>query len=429
MGAETVRLRGERTAFWVCTLAAPLTLAALSLFFPSLSFSQFVLLIVGSMAFVSISRGRLLGSSIRVTDRQLPEVAALTARLAAKIGIEAPHVFIRDDPFVPIVAVGIGPPYALVLSSQYYEHVRPGELAFLIARELGHIAAGHTRIMSLLSATGRENAVVALAFGAWLRRTEYTADRVGVLCCDDFADAVGAVSISTFHAIGRRIDMAVLAEQRREIAAEPTLRMGEWLASAPFATNRLDALRAFTASPLARLWRERLAARGLAPTSVNTETSSTSVARIDCAPLPRRTAAVAIDLSVILAIVKTPAAHVAVTKIPTKSLGELPAFMRPFVAHLPAFEMASVLPQALFLYFVYSAILVGLSGQTFGMMIMDIRVVTMRFTRPTLVQSLWRYTAALFSTLTFVAFAGLFWRIHPHDRLSSTRIVGGRKRT
>lgn len=425
---DDLRVRGERTALWCCTLAAPVTLAMISAIFPSLSFSEFVLLVVASMAYVSIARGRLLGSSIRVTDRQLPEVARLTARLAGKLGIETPHVFVRDDPFVPIVAVGIGPPYALVLSSQYYEHLRPGELAFLIARELGHIAAGHTRITSLLSATGRENAVVALTFGPWLRRTEYTADRIGTLCCEDFDDVVGAVSISTFHAIGRRIDMAALAEQRKELAAEPTLRMGEWLASAPFATNRLDALRVFSASPLARTACERLASGEARAANVRAIAPSTTVTRRDCAPLARRLAAFAIDLSVILAILGTPFGNSATHSAAAISLKDIPAIARPIVAHLPVFAMSAGIVFTLVAFFAYSAILVGLGGQTFGMMIMELRIVTTHYARPTLAQSLWRYVAALLSSISFVALAGLFLRVHPHDFASATRIVGGRKR-
>ena len=78
-------------------------------------------------------------------------------------------------------------------------------------------------------------------------------------------------------------------------------------------------------------------------------------------------------------------------------------------------------------FFIYSAILVGLVGQTLGMTVMDVRVVTTAYRRPTIVRSFWRYIVAFASSLTAVAFVGLFMRIHPHDRVSGTRLVRARR--
>ena len=427
-GPASLRVRGETRAFWLCTIAAPLTLALISLVFPSVSLSEFLLLIVGGMLFVSIARGRLLGSSIRIDGRQLPELDALAREVAGRLGVATPQIFVRDDPFVPIAAVGIGEPYALIISSQYYEHVRRGELAFLVGRELAHVAAGHTRLTSLLSASGRENPVVSLVFGAWLRRTEYTADRIGLLCCDDLADAMGAISISTFHAIGRRVDMTVIAEQRRELEAEPALRMGEWVASVPYATNRLQALFAFHASDLARFWRERLdAPRPLRVVDDSVEPAT--VSKRDCAPLPRRFAALALDFIIIGSIIKSPLIDSATHSIQlSKSdAADLPPWLRDLLTHHVTYSVSPANFLTLAAFFAYSAIFVGISGQTLGMMIMELRVVTTRFSRPTPLQSIWRYVAALFSAMSAVAMVGLFVRIHPHDRVSRTRLIRARK--
>ena len=424
-GAETLRVPGERKALWACTLAAPLTIALVSLVFPGVSISEFLLLIVGGLAFVSVSRGKLIGSSIRIDERQLPELHAVARDVAARLGMRTPQIFVRDDPFVPIVAAGVGEPYALIISSQYYEHLRRGELAFLIARELSHIAAGHTRIMSLLSASGRENAVVALVFGAWLRRAEYTADRVGVLCCDGIEEALGGISISTYHSIGRRVDMRAIAEQREELQNDPTLRIGEWTASMPFATNRLDALQRFIASPLAAMWRDRLAAP-LPSTMLDLVTDGDIVAKRDCAPLGRRIAALAIDCVVIAAILQTPLGSA--VKVSAKDVdSDTPSAVRALLLHHTFLQLGGEGLVTFFIFFAYSALLVALSGQTLGMMVMELRVVTTRYLRPTIAQSFWRYAVACGSALCAFALVGFFVRVHPHDRLSKTRLVRGRK--
>jgi Zn-dependent protease with chaperone function len=427
-------LRAPRENFMLglCTVCAPTAIAFISLIFPSVSFSEFVLFIVGGMLFVSVSRGRLLGSSIRIEGRQLPEIQQVADEVAARLGMHTPTVFVRDDPSIPIAAVGVGEPYALIISSQYYEHLRRGELKFLIARELGHIAAGHVRITSLLSASGRENPIVALVFGSWLRLTEYTADRVGLLCCDGLQDALGGIAITTFHAIGRHVDLAVLSEQRRDLMAEPMLRMGEWLSGVPYATNRLEALRAFNVSPLAAQWRTALAAPR-PPVPVEAAQPAGAVAKRDCAPVFRRVAAAVIDYAVVAAILKTPfGAQVSdsATKISDADLSELPAFLKPLVAHGNSHVHWSYDPAAslaVVAFFVYSAILVASSGQTLGMMVMELRVVTTRFARPGLLQILWRYIAAFGSTLVVIGFFLMFLRIQPHDRVSGTRLIRGRK--
>jgi Zn-dependent protease with chaperone function len=155
-GPNSIRVRGERAAFVWSLLLAPVTIGLIGAIFKSITFSDLALLTVGGMVYVSIARGRLLGSSVRIDGRQFPEVFKIVETTAARLGVATPQIFVRDDVFVPIAAVGMGAPYALIISSQYLEHLRDGELAFLVGRELAHIAAGHTRLTSLLSASGRE---------------------------------------------------------------------------------------------------------------------------------------------------------------------------------------------------------------------------------------------------------------------------------
>jgi Zn-dependent protease with chaperone function/uncharacterized RDD family membrane protein YckC len=424
-GRSSVRVPQERLALWLCIAAAPVALAVIGAVFPTIKPSQFVLLVVGAMVYVSIARGRLLGSSVRIDARQFPEIYSIVRDTAARLGVPAPQIFVRDDVFVPIVASGIGEPYALIISSQYLEHLQHGELAFLAARELGHIAAGHTRITSLLSTSGRENPIVALIFGAWLRRCEYTADRVGMLCGASLEQAIGAISITTFHAIGRRVDMTLLAEQRRDLEAEPTLRMGEWLSGEPYATNRIERLRAFAQSELAAFWRAELSGPRTAPAvAPDAEREPATVQRTDCAPLPRRLSAVAIDFAVLSAILNTSlGARLTRHAIP----GDAPPLVRAILnkGSTLLFDPGTVF--SFFAFFVYSAILVGLTGQTLGMVVMQLRVVTTRFDRAGLAQVAWRYFAAFVASISSIALFGFFFRVQPHDRISGTRLVLTRK--
>ncbi len=60
-----------------------------------------------------------------------------------------PLVFAREDNYVPVVALGFGEPYSLsALKPLGIELFADDELALMVSRELGHIAAGHTRFHS-----------------------------------------------------------------------------------------------------------------------------------------------------------------------------------------------------------------------------------------------------------------------------------------
>ncbi len=418
-GTTSVRVPGESQALVWCTVMAPITIGVAHIVLPSLTISEFVLLIAAGLVFVAIARGRLIGSSIRVEPRQFPELALMVDELSARLGIPAPQVFIRDDQANPIAATGVGEPYSLVISSQYYELLRPGELAFLIAREIGHIAAGHTRWASLLSASGRENPIVSLVFGAWLRRCELTADRIGVLFCDDLEDAFGAICMTTFHSAGRRVDRFVLAEQRAELAADPSLRLGELIASVPYATTRLDALRGFVGSPLAAHWRPQLS-RGSRPTTSIRAASQRDLERDDVASRGRRIGAAVIDFAFLESIVRIP------IEVNGKSDAHDTAFERFVVSNLGLAHFGLDTITAFLVYFLYSAILVALIGQTLGMTVFNVRVVTTGFLRPTIVQTFWRYALAFGSVVTLFVLAGFFRRVQPHDVLSRTRVVRAR---
>lgn len=429
LAPRSLRVTGERRALWLCLLSAPVTIALIGLLLKSVTISDVLLLIVAGMAYVSISRGRLLGSSIRIHARQFHDIHAIVASTAARLGIAPPQIFVRDDAFVPIAAVGIGEPYALILSSQYLEHLRPNEIRFLVARELGHIAAGHTRLTSLLSASGRENPAVALVFGAWLRRTEYTADRIGLLCTESLGDAIAAISITTFHAIGRRVDMNVLAEQRRDIEAEPSLRMGEWVGGVPYATNRIAALTAFANGDLFEFWRAELERPREATLAAEPAERPGVVGKRDLAPNWRRALALFIDVTVIGLILHTAIGFtVNDSSAPKPKLnGWAPEWLRSLGDHGVNVSMPTQSIDTTLGFMIYAAALVTLSGQTLGMMIADLRVVTMRFGSVGMWRATWRYMVATFSLVVLpIALLGLVTRVHLHDRLSGTRLVRGR---
>ena len=435
--ASPVSLRWptERRAFWLTLLFAPATVAFVSIVIPEhFSAQQVALLIVVAMVYVTIARGRLLGTSIRAHDRQLPALHKIVERCARLLGVPMPHVFVREDLFVCITGMGLGQPYSLALSSQWLPHLEEDEIAFLVGSELGHIAAGHTRLTSLFSASGKENPLVALVFGAWLRRTEYTADRVGLLCCGSLDAAIRAIFKCSFHPLASQVSFVAFSDQRRELTVDPGLKMGEWLGEAPYAVNRLRELQLFHESPLFERWKAEFDRR-------RDELDSAAAAPVDVPWAPkdagtfRRALAYFVDFILVSNIVSG------------VDFLTAPTTVKQFGANAPPIPSPTTLDQLietwakehgmtigitvggfgeLFLVLAYSALLVAFTGRTFGMMIFGLRVVRDDLTRVSAGRSIWRYFLAFF---TFVLVVPLFFGLakgrYLHDRFSKTRVIRG----
>jgi Zn-dependent protease with chaperone function/uncharacterized RDD family membrane protein YckC len=430
-GWTTIRSPRERRVALSLLLTVPVTLAVIGLMFHQITPTQVALFFIAGMVFVSLSRGRLLGSSIRARAEEFPDLVALVEQVARRLGVAPPQIFIRDDYFVPVNAIGLGEPYALVISSQYLLLFGTDELAFMIGRELGHIAAGNTRILSLINATGRSNALIASLFGGWIRQTEYTADRAGMLCATPEA-AMKAIAISTFHASGRRVEAAMLADQRRDIESDLTLRLGEFTGNMPYAVNRVRALETFVTSDTYRYWMDKLTRDPFPPrTALGVEHGP--VDKREVASHLRRFLAFAIDVALLAIIFHAFSATVGAPVTPHTPNVPIPPdghIHTKFVSFWPKFsDIASVrtyFQENIWLvYFPYAAILVALAGRTIGMMVLDLRVVRLDRRRVGIAQSLWRYLIGIGCTMMVIPLF-FFRRVSLQDKWSGTRLIGGR---
>jgi hypothetical protein len=476
-GAGSLREPSERIAFWLTALfSLPAALAIGYVLHESIGASQVALFIVIAMVYVTLARGRLLGSSVRVHERQYPRVFAIVRDACAGLEIPMPLIFVREDNNVPVVALGFGVPYALVCSSHWIELFADDELSFMIGRELGHIAAGHTRFHSLLSVNGNENPFISLIFGAWLRRCALTCDKVGLLCCGSVDAAVRAMGIAAFHEFGRLVDYEQFADQAAEVQADSVLRWGEWLSSEPYATRRIASLSRFVTSQTyagAETW--FLRERGQEPPELPAPGRARVESR-DCAGWWRRFAAWSIDAIVVSAIITSfggsivghdrsenrvsvspgnvsisepivgsvtiHGKHPSVKATPSEVATPSPeptdiATIGPFVLgeHRVALRVgdqdvplsidalvAAVSRLGFFFWFpVYLAVLVIVAGQTFGMLIGGLRVVDFR--KPSAPQTIARYLIVGFLSWIIIPLSFFWRRILLHDRWTNTRLV------
>ncbi len=432
-----MRWRRENGALFLTLIFAPTTVGIVGYALrEDITAQEIAFLVVAAMVYVSIARGRLLGTSLRLHERQLPSLYGIVTRCARELGMPIPQVFVREDPYSCVTSVGLEDPYAIVVSSTWLPHLDDDELAFLIGRELGHIAAGHTRITSLFSASGNENPFISAVFGAWMRRTEYTADRVGLLCCGSIDAAARAIFTCAFRQVSKNVDYAAFRDQRAEVQSDPTFKLGELLGQEPYATNRLRELDVFAASPLYADWRARLEAEAASSTPSKALDAGVpggrAVDKQACANVWTRASAFVLDWIIVSNIINSgQIIRADVSPTPGKAhetdilgVGEL---TRQFSEQSVTSHLESLLPHALALVvvFLYSAILVALVGRTFGMMVLGLRVVRPDYGRVGSWRAFWHYFVAFWSLAFVLPIAGFFWRPSVQDRITGTRVVRG----
>ena len=459
-GPASLRDPRERLTF-VLTLLFSLPAALLIgfLIHEKVGVSEVALFIVVAMIYVTLARGRLIGSSVMIHEAQYPRVFAIVKRACAALEIPMPLIFVREDYNVPVAALGFGEPYALVLSSHWIEHFQDDELAFIVGRQLGHIAAGHTRYLSLLSVNGNENPLISLIFGAWLRTCEFTCDKIGLLACGSLDAAARAIAVSSFHHFGRQVNVQQFAEQGREIARDGVLKWGEWLGAEPYATRRIANMDAFIRTQQYATWEEWFL-REVSPEPPKLPApGSVKVERSDCAGWWRRSTAVLIDLVIVSALLgaftgqepnpnpvtvttmsqpaapangKTHSHDTDTTRVVTLGGVNVDVNGQKFSADkTPIYRLITVGAAYLgikggasfWLAAVYLTVLVGLAGQSFGMMIAGLRVVTTDFQSPGVMRTLWRYVIALVLWFPILLLSPLMHRIMLHDRWSGTRLI------
>jgi hypothetical protein len=128
----------------------------------------------------------------------------------------------------------------------------PRQLDFIIAHELGHLAAGHLRWNALLA----PYRLVPWLGPAYSRAREYTCDRCGLAVAGDLEQSTRALAVlAAGGKHGAAVDLAAFEEQRLE-SGSFWMSVLELVSSHPFLCKRAAALREYqrpgTVGPVSR---------------------------------------------------------------------------------------------------------------------------------------------------------------------------------
>lgn len=204
-------------------------------------------------------KGQLLGSAVRVSDRQFPRIQTLTRECAEQLGIAVPQVYIVNSPHLNAATFGTDDDSFILVNSALVDHYSDEELRTVIGHECGHIHNAHVVYLTTLHYLK----TIAGAFIPWIvypamiplnelsRRAEITCDRAGMLCAKN--EQVAARALTKLVLGSRKLydefNLDAFLEQYDE-GKDSLGRYMEAMASHPYLPKRVLAMRLFAQSEL-----------------------------------------------------------------------------------------------------------------------------------------------------------------------------------
>ena len=207
---------------------------------------------------------RLLGNAIRVTSHSLPRVHSVYAEACRVLDIDdRPELYVATGP-LNAMCIGADRPF-LEISGSLLNFLTREELLFVLGHELGHAMSGHAKYHTAALALANvsngvlsrvtlglsqllHDTMLAPTLSAWMRRSEFTADRAGLLACQSPDAAMSVLmKLSGFPLIDFRdlrsetiLEQARLFEEAMENSGIDRLRnlASQWSASHPWAVLR-----------------------------------------------------------------------------------------------------------------------------------------------------------------------------------------------
>ena len=204
------------------------------------------------------ARKHLLKSALKLSPTLAPKVYEVVERCKKTLGLNA-EMEIYVNPSTDFNAACYEPikgKFLLIFTSGLLEKFDQDELAFVMGHELGHALFKHYMLpvnMLMHYAGGEFAPVQVMKMFAWKRAAEISADRIGLLCAQNFEAAGRAffkissgVTDTSFqtHIVEYIAQLTDLQSEMKGQEVEPE----DWYSTHPFSPLRLKALEIFKRS-------------------------------------------------------------------------------------------------------------------------------------------------------------------------------------
>lgn len=209
----------------------------------------------------NVWKNQLLGTAVKVSDRQFPRIQRIAQTCADTLHIATPQVYIVNSPVLNAATYGTNEESFIMVHSALVDHYSDEELLTVIGHECGHIHNSHVvylttlhflkNVVSVFAQWIAQPAIIALL--AWSRRAEITCDRAGMLCSR--SDVMSARALTKLALGSRKLYEEFNIEAFLDQYEEGKDGVGKYMeafASHPYLPKRVLAMRVFGESELYR---------------------------------------------------------------------------------------------------------------------------------------------------------------------------------
>lgn len=141
----------------------------------------------------------MCGNSFRVTRDSCPQLHELADEVFKTLQLNhIPNLYVEQGYYINAYTTGHEKDAFIALSTGSVDKLTDEELTFVVGHEAGHIKSGHllyhilaASMSQLISKVPGSNALV-IPLMYWNRMSEFTADRAGLLACQDLNVALSA---------------------------------------------------------------------------------------------------------------------------------------------------------------------------------------------------------------------------------------------
>lgn len=205
----------------------------------------------------------LLGNAVEITQKQFGDIYQTGARAASNLRMPVPRMFVLQNPTMNAATYGVDEQNFVMLTSALMDALQPGELAFTLGHEFGHIKSNHVLYLNAahwaisgalallgMIVAGPIGLIVGPAFrvalNEWSRKAEYTADRAGLIASGDLNSSILSLVKITVgsRSLIDKVDLEAFLEQMEERAAQE-YGFVEMFQSHPFMPKRVKEIKAF----------------------------------------------------------------------------------------------------------------------------------------------------------------------------------------
>jgi Zn-dependent protease with chaperone function/uncharacterized RDD family membrane protein YckC len=234
--ADDFRVTGEMAALYFSVAFAFFVALVLT----GATFGLILLVIAYSLISIKIEQGRIVGTAVRVSPSQFPEIHSVAVTSAKRLSMDLPEVYVSQDKDLNAFAIGAGRQKMVVLHSALVEAMNADELASIIGHEFSHIKCGHTRWILFTNMGNLHAPVISLftnlIFKGWSRKAEQTCDRGGLIAAGDLGASISALGkLAVGGDLFNKMDVNEFLKQETQSSSLVT----EMLSAHPFISQRI----------------------------------------------------------------------------------------------------------------------------------------------------------------------------------------------